>query len=344
MRLTNLLFTTLLLFVSVFARSQKSNEFTVLQWNVWQEGTMVPGGYDAIVNEIVRLKPDFVTFSEVRNYNKTNFTARVCASLKEKGLSYYSFYSYDSGLLSKYPIKDSATIFPEKGDHGSIYKLVADMDGQEVAVYTAHLDYLNCSYYLVRGYSGSNWRRLDSAVVNVDSLLADNVASQRDDAIRLFIADAQKELAKNRLVFIGGDFNEPSHLDWTEATKDSADHHGVVIPWTVSTLLEQAGFKDAYRVFHSDPVKNPGYTYPADAPTVDVKRLTWAPESDERERIDFIYYFPAEKLNLTNAVIFGPRGSIRNERIVENTADVFVEPLGIWPTDHKGVIAEFQLK
>ena len=92
MRLTNLLFTTLLLFVSVFARSQKSNEFTVLQWNVWQEGTMVPGGYDAIVNEIVRLKPDFVTFSEVRNYNKTNFTARVCASLKEKGLSYYSFY------------------------------------------------------------------------------------------------------------------------------------------------------------------------------------------------------------------------------------------------------------
>lgn len=103
MRLTNLLFTTLLLFVSVFARSQKSNEFTVLQWNVWQEGTMVPGGYDAIVNEIVRLKPDFVTFSEVRNYNKTNFTARVCASLKEKGLSYYSFYSYDTGLLSKHP-------------------------------------------------------------------------------------------------------------------------------------------------------------------------------------------------------------------------------------------------
>ena len=48
---------------------------------------MIPGGYDAIINEIVRLKPDFVTFSEVRNYNKTNFTARVCASLQEKGLT-----------------------------------------------------------------------------------------------------------------------------------------------------------------------------------------------------------------------------------------------------------------
>ena len=51
----------------------KSVEFTVLQWNIWQEGTMVPGGYDAIVDEIARLQPDFVTFSEVRNYDGTRF-------------------------------------------------------------------------------------------------------------------------------------------------------------------------------------------------------------------------------------------------------------------------------
>ena len=37
----------------------------------------VPGGYDAIVNEIARLRPDFVTLSEVRNYENTNFTARL---------------------------------------------------------------------------------------------------------------------------------------------------------------------------------------------------------------------------------------------------------------------------
>ena len=65
MRLKRLLLPAILLLVSVFVKAQKSNEFTVLQWNVWQEGTMIPGGYDAIINEIVRLKPDFVTFSEV---------------------------------------------------------------------------------------------------------------------------------------------------------------------------------------------------------------------------------------------------------------------------------------
>lgn len=47
----------------------RAEEFTILQWNIWQEGTMVKGGYDAIVEEIVRLKPDFVTLSEVRNYH-----------------------------------------------------------------------------------------------------------------------------------------------------------------------------------------------------------------------------------------------------------------------------------
>lgn len=88
-------------------------EFTVLQWNIWQEGTMVPGGYEAIVDEIIRLRPDFVTLSEVRNYNNTNFTARLTRSLKEKGETYYSFYTYDTGLLSRYPITDSLTVFPE---------------------------------------------------------------------------------------------------------------------------------------------------------------------------------------------------------------------------------------
>ena len=75
--------------------------------------TMVPGGYEAIVDEIIRLRPDFVTLSEVRNYNNTNFTARLTRSLKEKGETYYSFYTYDTGLLSRYPITDSLTVFPE---------------------------------------------------------------------------------------------------------------------------------------------------------------------------------------------------------------------------------------
>ena len=343
MRLTNLLFTTLLLFVSVFARSQKSNEFTVLQWNVWQEGTMVPGGYDAIVNEIVRLQPDFVTFSEVRNYHNTRFNDRIVASLKEKGLDYYSFYTYDTGLLSKHPITDSLTVFPENGDHGSIYKLTSSVDGHKVAVYTAHLDYLDCAYYNVRGYDGSSWKEIPIPTT-VEEVLKVNVASQRDDAIKMFIAEAKKDIANGYSVIVGGDFNEPSHLDWIEENKNLYDHNGLVIPWTVTTLLEKDGFIDTYRHIYPNPLTHPGFTYPADNPLKEPGKLTWAPKADERDRIDFIFY-QGKDIEAKKAVIFGPKGSIvRNQRVQETSKDKFLLPLDVWPTDHKGLLVTFKMK
>lgn len=332
-----------LLLSALSANSKKAGEFTVLQWNVWQEGTSVPGGYDAIINEIVRLKPDFVTFSEVRNYNKSNFSARVLSSLREKGLTYYSFYSYDTGLLSKHPITDSLTVFPENGDHGSIYRLLATVDGRKVAVYTAHLDYLDCAYYNARGYDGSTWKEIPLPA-SVEEILKVNVASQRDDAIRLFITQAEKDLAAGYKVIIGGDFNEPSHRDWIEKNKDMYDHNGFVVPWTVTTLLEEAGFVDSYRKIYPNPLTHPGFTYPSDNPAKTPEKITWAPKADERDRIDFIFY-KGEGLDARKAVIFGPKGSIvRAQRVQETSKDKFLLPLDVWPTDHKGLLVTFICK
>ena len=241
-----LLYLSMFLWLVLTGCTQEKKEFTVLQWNIWQEGTMVPGGYEAIVDEIIRLRPDFVTLSEVRNYNNTNFTARLTRSLKEKGETYYSFYTYDTGLLSRYPITDSLTVFPENGDHGSIYRLTTDMNGKKMAVYTSHLDYLDDAYYNVRGYDGSTWEEIPIPTT-VEEVLERNVASQRDDAIKMFIEQAKKDREAGYTIILGGDFNEPSHQDWTEETKNLYDHHGLVIPWTVPVLLDEAGFVDAYR-------------------------------------------------------------------------------------------------
>lgn len=328
-------------------RTAGAREIKVLQLNIWQEGTSVPGGYASLVDEIACADADFVMLSEVRNYNDTRFCDRIVESLKAKGKTYYSFKSKDSGVLSKYPISDSATIFPEKDDHGSMYKLVAALpEGQKVSVYTTHLDYTNCAYYRVRGYDGSTWAELPEPDTDLESIMADNVASQRDDAIRLFIADAARDAAAGNLIFLAGDFNEPSHLDWTEATKDSTDHHGMVVPWTVTTLLEDAGYADSYRVKFPNPVTHPGYTYPADCPGAMMNQLLWAPKADERERIDFIFYRPDKRVKLKDITIFGPKGSVqRGKRMVETSQDPFLLPsTDNWPTDHKGVLATFRVK
>lgn len=335
-----------LLAVAAF-HSLSAREIKVLQLNIWQEGTSVPNGYEALVDELAYADADLVMLSEVRNYNHTRLCDRLVASLRERGLTYYSFKSKDSGLLSRWPIEDSVTIFPERDDRGSLYKLVTRIpDGTRVSVYTAHLDYRNCAYYRVRGYDGSTWAELPAPDTVLSSILADNVASQRDDAIRLFLADAARDAAAGNPVFLGGDFNEPSHLDWGESTRDSADHHGMVVPWTVSMLLTEAGYVDAYRERYPNPVTHPGYTYPADCPGARMEQLLWAPKADERERIDFIYYLPDRRIRLLDVVIFGPRGSVqRGRRMVESSLDPFLLPsTDNWPTDHKGVLATFRIQ
>ena len=339
------LFTALALLLIVFSFSscQKTETVKVLQFNIWQEGTVVENGFNAVADEIVRSDADFVTLSEVRNYHNTRFCDRIVEALKERGQTYYSFYTEDSGLLSRYPITDSSTVYPLNDDRGSIYRLVAKKGNQEFAVYTAHLDYRNCAYYDARGYDGNNWEKIEP-VSDLNSILVLNRASVRDDAIARFVSTAEKDKAAGRIVILGGDFNEPSHLDWTEATKDMRDHYGLVVPWDVSVILEKAGYKDAYREKYPDPVTHPGFTCPADCPDIDLKKLVWSPEADDRDRIDFIMYSPFEGLTLTDMTIVGPKGDIlRGERATEKTADPIIAPLGTWPTDHKAVLATFQL-
>ena len=68
------------------------------------------------------------------------------------------------------------------------------MNGQEIAVYTAHLDYRNCAYYDAKGYDGCSWEKR-IPVTDVDSLLVLNRKSMRDDAIALFIQESAKDRA-----------------------------------------------------------------------------------------------------------------------------------------------------
>lgn len=312
-----------------------------MQFNIWQEGTMVPDGYEGIINQILEAGADFITLSEVRNYHDTRFCDRIVESLKERGETFYSFYSYDSGLLSRYPIIDSTTVYPCLNDHGSAYRALINMNGQEVALYTTHLDYLNCTYYDIKGYDGSSWQKRPP-MTDMDSILTNNISSMRDDGMKAIIEMCKEDRANNRIVLIGGDFNEPSHLDWIENTSNMFDRQGLVVPWTVSSMLAGEGYIDTYREIHPDPKTHPGITYPSDNELMPTNRLSWTPEADERERIDFIYYAPFPRLKATEAVVWGPNGSIeRNERIKENTEDTFLIADGVWPSDHKGVLVTF---
>ena len=59
-------------------------------------------------------------------------------------------------------------------------------------------------------------------------------------------------------MFLVGDFNSPSHLDWTEATMKVRPAIKFPVEWPASKLLADSGFTDSYRAAHPDPVKESG--------------------------------------------------------------------------------------
>lgn len=336
----------LLFLALIFTSCEKRKELKVFQINLWHEGNVVSGGFDAIVNEIDRLDPDVVLFSEVNNKDGEMFIPRVLAALKEKNKTYYGENGVeDVAVISKYPILDERANYPKDSKAGSVAKVHIQVAGKIVTIYSAHLDYTNYACFLPRGYSGTTWKKIEAPIIDADSVLRANRLSLRDEAIQGILDDAKEELAKGNIIILGGDFNEPSHLDWGEDTKNMFDHNGVVVNWDCSVMLNKGGFKDAFREKYPNPITHPGFTFPSDNTDVDVNKLAWAPEADERDRIDFIYYVPTKNIELKDIVIVGPSETIlKGERSKNNSQDIFMNPIGTWPTDHKALLATFIIK
>ena len=316
-----------------------AHQIKVFQLNLWHATTQVEGGFQSMIDQIEASDADFITLCEVR-YEEGKFMPRLLSALKERGLVYYGDTDGGRAVLSKYPITEISKV------NGSVFKVVSSYQGRRVAVYSAHLNYLYYACYYPRGYDGNSWKKMDAPITDVNRILANNRDSGRPKAIQGFIDDARNETKKGALVFLGGDFNEPSHLDWQADTQDLWEHNGCVVPWDTSLLLYANGFKDAYRVKYPDAVKCPGFTFPADNQDVDVKKLSWAPDADERDRIDFIYYFPMSGLRVKAAWVVGPRGSVAyGKRVEEKGKEAYILPVkNRWPTDHKGVLIAFKWK
>ncbi|GAA3860101.1 endonuclease/exonuclease/phosphatase family protein [Tessaracoccus defluvii] len=310
----------------------------VLTFNVWHGGSQIPDGAQAIADIIRETDADVTFMPEV---------GRAPAKVGRL-LGYDHYFGTDTGIVSRYPVISTA----EVGTWWS--KAVIDVNGTEVAVYGGHLEYRWYTTYLPRGYGGKvkgdwpdgsgSWDRLGAPVTDVEQVLAANEASGRPTAVDEVLADIDGERAAGRVVVLGGDFNEPSAQDWTAEAADLFDHNGVVIQWQTTLKLLDAGLVDTYREIHPDPVANPGFTWPSDNEGFATTKLTWAPEADERDRIDYIFALPDDRLTIDSSTVVGPRSSIvRNERVVDDSADEILTPQAPWPTDHKAVLTRFSI-
>jgi endonuclease/exonuclease/phosphatase family metal-dependent hydrolase len=146
-------------------------------------------------------------------------------------------------------------------------------------------------------------------------------------------------LAAKETIVLTGDFNEPSHLDWTaRAAKDGMDRwvkNATNVPlrlpirWTGSRLLADVGLRDAYRTAHRDEVQHPGNTWTPPYPENTPGRRPYVDQV--LDRIDMIY-FAGPGLRVRSAAVIGES---------QDVAEVVFD--GRWPSDHRAVLAVFDI-
>ena len=126
-----------------------------------------------------------------------------------------------------------------------------------------------------------------------------------------------EDTEKDEEIILVGDFNEPSHLDWTLEAANQGLNFGFEVNWPISSNLELIGMVDTYREIFPNPIQYPGYT--------------WTPVQSSNEvhdRIDFIYY--SGKMDLQEVYLVGP----------DHLSDIVID---YFESDHRAVFSKFTL-
>ena len=210
-------------------------------------------------------------------------------------------------VLSRYPITET---------FANGVRLELDLQ-QSVCVFGVHLTSTPYQPYRVR----------DKAYTEIEEIL-DEARETREQELVDVLSEIRPLIEAGERVFLCGDFNEPSHLDWTLASARAGHHFGLEMPWPCSKRVTESGMEDAYRVVFPDVCRHPGYTWTS-VPGLGVGGSERA-EDEVHDRIDFIYY-AGLGLEPRAASIVG-----ENNR----NADLVVSP---FPSDHRAVAVIYQI-
>lgn len=168
------------------------------------------------------------------------------------------------------------------------------------------------------------------AMVRDGASAAEVLAVERDTRLPKvvpYLQSLKPLIEENIPVFLTGDFNAPSHTDWTDDMVGERPFLRYPLRWPVSLAVAQSGLEDSYRVVHPDAKRHPGLTWWAGRPPL----ATYTPdENDPQERIDFVFY--AGTVEVESSELVGEREF--------PGITVSVDP---WPSDHRGVLSQFSI-
>lgn len=286
--------------------AQPVEKLTIMSFNLWLAASRVNDGLEKALSAIKAAGADVVALQESMG------SARKIA----RGLDWYVYapgYTSSLAIISRYPITQTYAFSYNRAGLGARIEL---SQSQQIVLWSVHL-------------SSSPYGPYDACLEGL--VPGDIVRRQQGVQLKEFADilhrahNALKKSAETPVFFVG-DFNTPSHLDWTPEAVDL--HCGYTIEYPVSIAAQKAGLHDAYRVYWPDPLLDPGITW---SPVYENYRYPDG-KPEPMDRIDFVY-FSGESLRITNAATL-VRGKPRpSPTHWEN----------LWPSDHAAVIIEVAL-
>ncbi|KAJ6785468.1 hypothetical protein PWT90_01178 [Aphanocladium album] len=279
-------------------------QLKVVSMNMWLGGTLINDYHAKQVDIITKLDADIVSLQE---------TQGIHALRLAHALGWWAYETWDASIISRYPIVEALTSTTKT----AAVRIALDGDKQQVVVWGAHLGY---TYYGPYGFCFDGKDTEGVLQLEQDSGRTDQ-AKELTEALKPYIDNGDKVP-----VIVTGDFNAPSHLDYTA---DSAHLHcgAGEIKWPSSWYPVEAGMKDSFREVNPDPVQEPGYTWSP----IYLNNSDYDNKPEPKDRIDFIYYAGAMKANTSVAFMYQNPPPKPEPQQKDNN----------WPTDHRAVVTTF---
>lgn len=297
-----------ILTIPVFGVGEENvSTIQLMTYNTWHTWNSVNNGFQKGIESIVRANIDVIGLQE-------SSTAQAQQIAQTLGWYYANNAQGSTQIVSRYPIVESS----QTGVAAKARIRLSSNPLKEIIIYNVHLDYQYYGPYAAQ-----------RAGATASSVLTEENRSQRHVQIQSVLSSMNADLGRANVtpVFLTGDFNVPSHLDWTNTTASTHNNVGYVA-WPTSVAVANAGLVDSFRTVYPNPVSVPGNTWSS------IHKGT-----EPQDRIDRIYY-KSPSTSVISATVFttevettlGPWGSSTTP-ILNNT----------WPSDHAAVIVSYDL-
>lgn len=290
------------------AESKEPQTLRVMSFNIWVGGEAGGQPLEQTAAVIRAARADIIGIQESfgSRQPRTDNAEKIAKLL---GWNHINLQGGSTSIITRFPIVEKT---PQ--GWGAVIQI---NDNETVTLFNAHLAPSPYQPYQLADIPYGTGRFIKTEAETIDE-----AKKARGRQVTALLADIQSVVAQGRPMFLTGDMNEPSHLDWTQAAADLGQCQ-LKVEYPTTKAITDLSFVDAFRVIHSDETKRRGHTWTPTKAADD--------PSERHDRIDYVF-FHGSRLQVTGVEIVG--------EATEGGADIVVTP---YPSDHRAVVAEFEL-